>query len=371
MCVYLRYDLDEQSGHFHGLLSDRVFKEPSMRFAAGKWLYRTTHHRCVGGVGDERRGYEVAQDVIAAWFSRDEYRRMNIVRGEQRAKATRDAVKVADAMLDEQSIRAFFGDTEAEPLPDGSTRARRKWIMKKQAAEAASRSGRLRKGAKQDLALDLLELIGALDPQVRHRHQTQRARDQLLMQFHESHGTPEELIRHANDLLAGAVEKARRDIGAAREEAAQQATAELTAKDLQAAERRAEADCLATLAREEQDQRAAQQRRLEDDAAARNRQAEDEAAIRKRLVEDRKAEAERARKARALAEYEEALRERETETERKAKWLTETIEELRELGVAIRSAAVKLGLLEVPFVRAAMQALRKVDLIRQGRERER
>lgn len=347
MLVYARADFDEQSGHIHFLLADTQETGPSSVYAYGRKIWRVTQHELIGGNGGTKRGYELLQDHIGAWFAQPEHAHMKIVRGEGRAEKRREAQATAEKLL-ENAIGAAFLD--GDELPEGSPEARARYVIKRKMEEAIAEkgsAGKVRKDTKQELALDWLALLGALDPARRHETKTRRAQTVLLAEYEALYGTAEDIIADPERAAETALAEARKRIAA---------------ENKAAANARADADREA----------AAERARLDREAAAE----------RARLAEQNRAAMER--RERKFVAREAALTEREVAVETRAAQLDEREEHLtkREQFVKfvighvdgwltkIRSAAGRLGLLEYPAVSDALgieDGLRDID----GRQRTR
>lgn len=205
MMQYMRVDLDEQSVHFHFLLLDYVDEKPSVRFADGRTLLRTSHHTFIGGDG-KAKGYELAQDAVGEWFEQERFAELNIVRGERRAAKRREYAKELDEV---------FKEVSEDGRDDGISGSKIGLAMrelKRRIAAAADKKGginRIRLDPAQLLALELLEHAGLLEPGKRHEATTRRARAVLLKTFEEQHGTVHDILQNAEKYVESAVGKAR------------------------------------------------------------------------------------------------------------------------------------------------------------------
>ena len=319
---YCRADFDEQSVHLQFLLVDSVREKPSRRYAHGRHLFRLTQHRCIGGTGDGRTGYEVAQDTVAEFFARDEYRDMNIVRGESRAARKRAATAEVEALKESAEASALFGETPE--LPAGSENARAAYLLKQKVAESG---GRMRKDARQAAALDFLAALGVVSEQERHEASTRRARQALIDRHAETTGDTDAMLSDPDAAASRVAAKAAAD----RQRADQAAAAERRRADRAAAEERARRDLEAEARREAEEEE--HRRRLEE--------------------ERREAEKKRA-----------ALEEREAEVERKTNMLNDMLREFMELSEHVKTAARQVGLLDHPLVQTAARAGEKMrDLV--------
>ena len=296
---YCRADFDEQSVHLQFLLVDRVKESPSHRYAHGRHLYRLTQHRCIGGVGDGRTGYEVAQDTVAEWFQQPEYRDMRIVRGESRAAKKRVAQAEVEKLKQQAEAAAMFG--EAPDLPAGSPNAQAAYLLKQRVAGA----GKMRKDDKQKAALEFLEAAGVVTADQRHEASTRRARQSLIDKHVEVAGTAEDIVADPDRAAARIAAKAAADQKRADEAAA------------------------------------AERARLDREAEARRRAEEEE--HRRRLAEER-------------AE----VAAREQEVERKAGMLNTMLREFIALSEHVKAAARHVGLVDHPLVQTAARAAERM-----------
>lgn len=339
---YLRVDFDEQSIHFQGLLVGREQVEPSARYAHGRHIYSMTKHPLIGHEIDakgriSRRGYEVAQDAIGEFFSRPEYRDMNIVRGEARAAKKREAMAAAyEAREAAEAASLFEGEAE---IPDGSPNAQRMFLLRQAMAEKVAEKGsadRVRTDDRQILALDYLEALGVVSSEARHEASTRRARAKLLEVYQTDYGTAAEIIDKPEAVSEKVIARARARVIAEKEAADRE---------------RKSADEAARIERERLDREAAERR---------------EAASEKASMDEIRREKKFAMKEASLIEREENVTAREVEVERKIGWLNATLKELQGLGDAIRGAAQRIGILDAPWVQSALAAGRRVREISTG-----
>jgi len=321
---YCRADFDEQSVHLQFVICDVVQEPASGRYAHGRKLFRTSHFPCIGGVGDRRKGYEVAQDRVAAFFGRPEHRDMKIVRGESRAKRQREAVEAVQEIV----LEAFFGD---EPLPAGSENAQAMHILKKKVSEA----GTLRKDSKQQLALEYLQSLGLVSKDRVSEASTRRARAALLEEHEEYVGTLDEIISKPEKALAVA-----EDLLAEKEKAAMQRVEKAAQKVMRDAQKAA-----AEEARREEKHR----QRL---AAVERWEREKRAEIR--------------RWSDALHKRESALNAREGRVIAREREVDRILKELKPLAGAISDAARRLGLVGNAVIDRGVRAAKRVaEIVRQ------
>lgn len=335
---YLRWDWDEDGLHGHAAIAHLQEYEPSDRYAEGRWHWRPSVHphfrnELAEDGRRERTGYEVAQDSIGSFFARPEWAHMNIVRGEPKAAKCRQAERAGDDLIADAEGAAFVG--LGEELPSGSRNAQAMFLLKKRMADAVEEKGsaeKVKTDHRQTMALDLLEMIGAISTETRNEASTRRARQALLDQHEAAYGTAAEIIT-APDLVVA------------------KAAAELKAQK-EAAE--------------------AERQRL-DKAAAEARRREDEAARIERSRLDKEAAEARAAKDRQIDKREEKLVVREVEIERKAQWVVEALRVMNDLGSKIREAAIKTGLIENPVVQSGLAAYERLKdwNAKRGRERTR
>jgi len=221
--------LDEQGYHIHSIIAHQS-ETTTKGHPMGRYLWKPSEHRFFRNELDQkgrraRSGYEVAQDTIGEFFNRPEYRDMKIVRGESRAAKCRQAIKMADDLVDEADLEGFIG--KAERLPEGSKNAQAMWVLKRRAEDIeAGRSASPLKpnDERREIAFDILELIGALEPARRNEHATRRAKQQLLKEMEGDYGTLEEILRKPDAAIAkaaadAAIERAKLDEAAARRRA--------------------------------------------------------------------------------------------------------------------------------------------------------
>ena len=337
---HLHFDLDEQSFHGHGIIARRVEEPASVRFAHGRQLYQPTGHRSL-------EDYEVAQNVIGQFFSREEHVDMKIVRGEPRAAMAREAKEIVRQLKEGEDLDAFLG--EGEELPQGSPNAVAMFLLKKKMREEVAAkggdAGRVRQDPAAALAIDYLELMGAITPAQKHEASTRRARKALLAQHEAAFGSPAQILSDPDAAEARFVAKL-----AAEKDAADRA--------------RAEADARAAEERDRLDREAAERRRTEDAERAERIRIEDErraqeAADRQAEVEARASEVEKREAAVETKERELTLRERAVSMAAAA---------MERLADRIRKAARVLGLQGDETVRDGLEAGRTIRAMRQGDE---
>lgn len=311
---------DEQGFHVHGIIAHQQ-EMITGGHPMGRYHWKASEHRFFRNELDERgrrkrTGYEVAQDAVGEFFARPEHADMNIVRGEPKAAKCRQAIRMADDLVAEAGLDGMTGD--GEQLPPGSRNAQAMWVLKKRAEaveKGKSQSGMKPNDERREIALDVLELIGALEPARRNEHSTRRAKKQLLAELEGDYGTVEEILKRPDQAIAkaaadAALERARLDEKAARERAE---------KDREAAEDRA-----------------------------------------------RKAAEIEAREA-VLEEREGTLQDREKEVEVREKAMDKFARRLGEVRDALFDAATKAGLMKHP---AMQKAFELAERVLPGRKRE-
>ncbi|MFG6567367.1 hypothetical protein [Sulfitobacter sp. 1A13679] len=220
---------DEEGFHIHSFLAHQE-ERVSKGFPAGRYNWKASEHRFFRNELDQkgrrkRTGYEVAQDAIGAFFAREEHKDMNIVRGEPRAAKCRQARKMVDDLIKEASLDGMTG--EAEQLPNGSKNAQAMWVLKNRvdAVEMGrSKSGMKPNDERREIAFDVLELIGALEPARRNEHSTRRAKKQLLAELERDYGTVDQILKKPDEAIAkaatdAAIERAKLDEKARRKRA--------------------------------------------------------------------------------------------------------------------------------------------------------
>ncbi|OOY22462.1 hypothetical protein BMI91_19465 [Thioclava sediminum] len=206
---YARVDLDEQSVHIHAIVAGHREHEPSVRFATGRKLFQLDHRFIRGEpimregkdgklkkVG-MKRGYELAQDAVGEWFAQDRYKHMNIVRGEARAAAEREAREIAVEHFKEADAALKAAGKDGLKIPDGSKNAKKMWVLRRHAEKLIAEKGsakKVRKDDKESLALDMLVELGVLSAGERSHATTRRERTALLARFTEQFGSAEEII---------------------------------------------------------------------------------------------------------------------------------------------------------------------------------
>lgn len=350
MLAYERIDVDEQSIHFQAILAQVSEEKPSKRYALGRKLWKLTDHRCIGDRVETKlvdgkpkrfvvkRGYEVAQDVVGDFFDQPEHRDMGIVRGEARAAESRRAKIEAKDI--EEGLKAA-GDVA---IPRGSKQAQAMWLIRKAMAEKIAEKGsaeKVRKDDRQTLALDYLEALGVISPDVRHEAKTRRERQALLDLHAVKYGTSEQIIEKP------------------------EAVADLVMEEMKARAEAAKKD-------EEARQKAARKGFL--DKVRREQAAAEKAAIERRAQEDReraewfkREDKERAEKAKELAAKEVDLVTKETELTEKetklrafAKSLGEMRDKLVSYAKPLYIMAKQLGMLKDPEVKHGMEAIREL-----------
>jgi len=202
-CIYARFDGDEQSGHVHFVLARVVDIEPTVRYPRGRRIFKITDHPLIGGNGSEKRGYELLQDAVGEFFE-TRYPEMNIIRGERRAEAKRQADKDATEVYDKAVA-------EGVELPAGSRDGQVLFLLKKQMKETQEK-GSIRKDARDTMALDYLAAIGAITETVRNQATSRKKRAALLAQLEETYGTSAEIISKPEKVSQIHIEKTKAEI---------------------------------------------------------------------------------------------------------------------------------------------------------------
>lgn len=331
--VYCRVDYDEQSVHLQGLLVDTITEEPSTRYASGRELFRLTQHVLIGGDG-KKRGYELAQDAVGEYFSREGHLHLNVVRAEPRAAQRREAADAVEKMLKEVELDALLGET-AE-LPTGSKNAQAMYLLKKRMADAVAEKGgdasKIRKDPAQQLALEYLEELGVVSAKDRHEASTRRAREELLERHRELVGTPHEIVADPAAAAEKVMAKAR----------AERAATERRRKEAEAAELRA----IEARKRLDEERRAEAERRAREGAERAERHREEDEA--------------RAKKAEDIDTREAKVTEREAEISRKAKLLGRAVDQFYTIFEKVKTFARKIGMKDEMLDRNELDAVKRM-----------
>lgn len=354
--VYLRADYDEQSIHLQGVVRGLVREPPSVRYAHGRMLLRTSQHRIIGGDG-KKKGYELAQDAAGEFFARPEFQHMNIVRAEPRAALRRDVVQELEQARAELDAVCL---SEEAAVPAGSANAQAMWLLRKKMEEAIAEKGaaeKVRKDVAAGLALDYLEALGVLAPEQRREASTRRARTELLSRFEEKFGTAAEILADPEAVSAKVVDEAKAKI--ASQEASSRERLEAVAaekmRDNRAVEYRAAKERLAAQKAADEARQAAaevERRKAESLRVWREAKVREEAAGARAAELDRRDEELTRRRAEVEA--------RAAETAEREGRLKEVVEVLRALARPLLDAVRTLQLDRVPSMRDGILAAERL-----------
>nr|WP_321459818.1 hypothetical protein [uncultured Cohaesibacter sp.] len=203
MLKYCRVDMDEQSVHLHGLLYEIIKEKPTARFAEGKSLFRCTHHPLIQSHRDPetgKTGYERAQDAIGEWFEDPARSHLNIVRGEPRAAAFREAIEQGEQARAELQERIDAAPLIEKPIPPGSKNAQIIYAIRRLAETAEGK--KLRKDAKQKMAIEMLVVGGFVSHEEQKEAKNRDLRDALLKGKEEEFGSVDDIISNPDALIA-------------------------------------------------------------------------------------------------------------------------------------------------------------------------
>ncbi|WP_319567960.1 hypothetical protein [Cohaesibacter marisflavi] len=211
MLQYCRVDMDEQAIHLQGLIFDIEELPPSARYAKGRSLFRCSHHKLLSGTKDKqtgKTGYELAQDAVGDWFQQPCRLDMDIVRGEKRAEAKREAYELGKQAIEyveamDLSDLVFYQDRQPRksPIPSGSKAAQMIYAIKERASLSAEQ-GKMRLDERQKLAIQLLEAGGIVRHEEQEKARTRKLRKALLQQHEGAFGTVDEIVSNPEKIIA-------------------------------------------------------------------------------------------------------------------------------------------------------------------------
>ncbi|WP_265499595.1 hypothetical protein [Paracoccus beibuensis] len=349
MLKYCRVDFDEQSIHLQGLIYDIIEEPASDRYADGRKLFRSAHHPLIGGeeipiegkvdkdgnpVTWRKKGYEIAQDAVGAWFQSPEHQHMNIVRAEPRAAALREAKKYADKALIEVQGDEFLDGADSI-IPPGSPRAQMMFALRKRIEEEAAAKGgdasKIRTHQASQIALDILLTLGVVTHETRDGARTRGEMNALLKPFEERFGSAKDMVADPDAVIA---------------KLAAEAAIERARQNEAAALRRAEEDRQAAAERARLDREAEARRKAADEAAKAARE------VKQKELDDRDAE---------LDKRAEKLAEKETALKKLARELGAWRDTLLSYAADITAAARRVELLKDPVVSAGLKNVAEVE----------